>query len=569
MAIGRHRLPSPVRRTPAAPVGLTAVVVGVLLVTALAVPAGLRALGCGEPRYLRVAASLSIAPVLQRAADEFNDAGHRVEGVCVYAQADEAPPHRIMTELSGGPGIPSGTAPDVWVPESSAWTELARVSETGARTIDTEPHSLASSPVVLAAPEGAEGVPEGTEASWELVLPGGRAPDRPLVMVDPNRGVDGMTAMYAVRRALGTGDEADAAMTAFVRDVQTDTAFGEIQLDGVYPAPTGVDPLVVAPEQAVWRYNNDAPETPLRVLYPSEGTVSLDYPFVATTGDPLIRAAADELYQVLQAPAYREQLRDLGFREPDGTASRTVSDTGGIVGPPPRTHDELTGDALLTSVQDWNRLSMPSRALVLADVSAEMSEELSEGGPDKIDVAVDAARLGLSLFPDNTDLGLWLLSDGFGPSGRDEARQLTSLRAPASSSAVTMRQELQRIADGITVRGGGPRLYDNILAAYDEMQDAYEEDKINSVILLTAGVDGGSSTLSHGDLVAELRNRFDPDRPVTMFVIAFGARAEADRLAEIAAATSGTSYVTDDAGEIGDIFLGSVSRRLCVPDCEG
>lgn len=552
----------------ATPVGLAAVTVGTLLVASLAVPAALGALECRETRYLRVAASLGIAPVLQRAADEFNSASHRFEGVCVYAQADEMPPHRVMAELSGAPGAPSGIVPDVWVPESSAWIELTRVSDTGARTIETDPRSLASSPVVLAAPEDAEGLPQGVEGHWELVLPGARSPDRPLVMVDPNRGADGMAAMYAVRQLLGVGDDADTAMTEFVRGVQQDAAFGEIRLDSVYPNPIGVDPLVVAPERAVWHYNSRSPQTPLRVLYPSEGAIILDYPFTATTDDPLIRAAADGLYRVLNTPDYRERLRALGFRDPDGTASRPVADTNGVVASLPRSHTELTGDALLASVQDWNRLSMPSRALVLADVSGEMADDLHEGGPARIEVAVDAAQLGLALFPDDTDMGLWLLSDEFGPAGRDEAERLTPLSAPGPSANSTMRQELQRVADGITVRGGGPRLYDNILAAYDEMRDAYEDGKINSVILLTAGIDGGSSALSHQALVAELQDRFDPDRPVTMFIIAFGSQADADGLAQIAEATSGTSYVTDDAGEIGDIFLGSISRRLCVPDCE-
>lgn len=453
------------------------------------------------------------------------------------------------------------------MPESSAWVELARISETGARTIETSPRSLAGSPVVLAAPEGAEGIPGATEASWELVLPGGREPDRPLVMVDPNRGADGMVAMYAVRRELGTGDEADAAMTEFVRDVQLDTAFGAIEPAGVYSGPVEAAPVTVLPEQAVWLYNSRGPETPLEALYPIEGTVSLDYPFVSTSDDPRMRSAADDLYEILERPAYREHLRELGFREPDGTASPTVADGEGIVASPPETGDDLTGDALLASVEDWNRLSMPTRALVLADVSDAMSTDLN-GGPTRLEVAVEAAELGLSLFPDNTDLGLWLLSSRLGESGRSEAEPLAPLGGTGDEADTTRREELREIAAGIEVEGGESRLYDGVLAAYREMRDSYHEDKINSVILLTAGRDGGSSDISHEELVAELQDGFDPDRPVTMFIIAFGDQPDRAELSEVAAATSGTLYVTDDPAEIGDIFLGSVSRRLCVPDCD-
>ncbi|MFC4560713.1 substrate-binding domain-containing protein [Nocardiopsis mangrovi] len=565
---GRHRQPSRARTVLTSPLGVAALAVALITAASVGVPLGIRYAGCAETAYLRVSATLGMAPVLRRAADEFNAAGHSYAGTCVYAQVGEVAPHRIMTELSSGPvgGGSASIVPDVWVPESSAWVELARVSQTGARTIETSPRSLASSPVVLAAPRGAEGIPDSGEAGWDLVLPGERDPDRPLVMVDPNRGVDGMAAMYAVRRILGAGDDADTAMTDFVRDVQPDTAFGELDLAGVYPAPAGPAPLAVVPEQAVARYNGDGPEEPLTALYPEEGTVVLDYPFVSTGDDPGKRAAADDLYAVLQGESYREQLRDLGFREPDWTAGAELRGREGITAALPETHGGLTGDALVTAVEDWNRLSMPSRALVLADVSEGMSADL-DAGPSRMEVAKDAAQLGLSLFPDETDLGLWLLSSEFGASGREEAEGLARLGAADRGDGTTRREELHRMTESIGVEGGDPRLYDNILAAYEEVQDAYDQDKINSVIVLTAGRDGGSSDVSHAELVAELQDRFDPERPVTLFIIAFGAQPERAELSAVAAATSGTLSVTDDPGEIGDIFLGSVSRRLCVPDC--
>jgi hypothetical protein len=567
VSTGRHRIPSRARTAARSPLGIAAAVVGLVVAASVAVPLGLRYAGCADTRYLRVASVLSIAPVLQRAADEFNDAGREYSGTCVLAQAGEMAPHRIMTELSGGASGGSAIAPDVWVPESSAWVELTRVSETGARTIETEPRSLARSPVVLAAPRGAEGLPAPDDASWDLVLPEERAADRPLVMVDPNRGVDGMAAMYAVRQSLGTGDAADTAMTDFVRDAQPDTAFGEIDLAGAYPAPSGATPLAVVPEQAVVRYNDSGPETPLEALYPREGTVGLDYPFVSTGDDERMRAAADDLFTILQGESYREQLRGLGFREPDGTASASLQGREGITTAPPETHDDLTGDALLTALDDWNRLSMPSRSLVLADVSEHMAADLN-GGPSRMEVAKDAARLGLSLFPDDTDLGLWLMSDELGERGREEVEGLGRLGAADQDNGTTRREELDALTEDIGVEGGGSRLYDNILAAYEEVQRAYDRDKINSVIVLTAGRDGGSSDISHDELVAELQDRFDPEQPVTLFVIAFGEQPERAELAEVAAATSGTLSVTDDPGEIGDIFLSSISRRLCVPDCE-
>ncbi|PDP89072.1 hypothetical protein CQJ94_04860 [Glycomyces fuscus] len=587
MPSGRHRQASPTaantRRVVASPLGVTAVAVALIAAAAIAVPVGLDMLGCGDTRYLRVSATQSIAPVLREAAGEFNDERPSYDGECVYAQVDEIAPHRIMTTLSGGRAGDSTIAPHVWVPESSAWVELTRVSGSGTHGIDTDPPSLASSPVVLAAPRGAEGVPGPDEVGWPLLLPGER--ERPLVMVDPNRGADGMAVMHAVRRHLGTGDDADTAMTDFVRDVQLDSAFGEIDLATFYTASgrggedagERLDPLIVVPEQAVVSYNADrAGSAPLlQAHYPTEGTVSLDYPYVTTTDASSLRSAAADLYEVLRQDSYRDRLRELGFRDPDGTLSvgsggsgANAEDAGVIAGEPP-THDDLTGDALLASVTDWNRLSMPSRTLVLADTSANMAEELN-GGPTRMEVARQAALMGLSLFPDETDMGLWLMSDE-NAGGRDEAADMHPLGETEQGDSTTRRQELIGVAEEIGVRGGGSRLYDNILAAYGQVQDDYDEDKINSVILLTAGQDEGSSDITHADLVAALQDRFDPERPVSMFVIAFGSGAqevEEEELRQIAAATSGSLFVTDDPDEIGDIFLSSISRRLCVPDCD-
>ncbi|WP_017569918.1 substrate-binding domain-containing protein [Nocardiopsis halotolerans] len=580
MSSGRHRLTPPTtataattRRVVASPLGIAAVSVALIAVVAIAVPVGLDALGCGEVRYLRVSATQGMAPVLREAASEFNDDHPSYDGECVYAQVDEIAPHRIMAALSGDRSGGSTIAPHVWVPESSAWVELTRVSEGGTHSIATDAPSLASSPVVLAAPEGTEGMPEPDGASWTLVLPGERDPERPLVMVDPNRGVDGMTVMHAVRRHLGTGDDADTAMTDFVRDVQRDSAFGEIDLNtfhtGSEAAEERVDPVIVVPEQAVVAYNANRAESAPRMEahYPAEGTVSLDYPYVTTTGVPSLRSAAADLHEVLSQDSHRSRLRELGFRDPDGTASPVLADQPGITAEEPPTHDDLTGDALLTSVTDWNRLSMPSRTLVLADTSANMAEELDDG-LTRMEVAQQAALMGLSLFPDETDMGLWLMSDEYGESGRDEAAGIHQLGAPEEGEEATRRQELVEVAEEITVRGGSSRLYDNILAAYNRVRDDYDEDRINSVILLTAGQDEGSSDISHEELVAALQDRFDPERPVSMFIIAFGARAQEEELRQIAAATSGSLFVTDDPDEIGDIFLSSISRRLCVPDCD-
>jgi Ca-activated chloride channel homolog len=539
-------------------IGVSALTLALVVAAVVAYGPLSRLMGCPEPEYLRVASALSIAPVLQEAAGQYND---ETDG-CHYVQVSEMPPHLAMTELSGGRTAGDSLTPDVWVPESSAWVELARISEAGAQALEPNPRSLASSPVVLAAPEGAEGVGDGEHAeSWERILPGERDPERPVLIVDPNRGAEGMAAMHAVRRKLGTGDEADAAMTEFVRAVQSDSAFGHIELTGVYP---GTEPRAVVPEQSVWSYNATNPQVPLRAFYPEESTVSLDYPFAAATEDPELLEAASGLYDLLTSSDYRRRLEELGFRDPGGDGSRVLTDMPGVDSARPGVHEEMTGQALLSSVEDWNRLSMPTRALVLADVSAASAEDL-DGGPPRVEVAAEAAELGLSLFPNETDLGLWLLSTELDSSGHHQEQGLARLDDDHDEGSV--REHLQQVAVSIEAEGGQNRLYDSVAAAYAEMSESYHEDKINSLIVLASGDDEGSE-LDHGELIAQLEDSFDPERPVTMFLIAFGHFDDTGSLTEVANATSGTAYFTEDPAEIAEIFLSSISRRLCVPDCE-
>jgi Ca-activated chloride channel homolog len=207
---------------------------------------------------------------------------------------------------------------------------------------------------------------------------------------------------------------------------------------------------------------------------------------------------------------------------------------------------------------------MPTRPLVVADVSAASADDL-DGGPPRVEVAAEAAELGLSLFPDETDLGLWLLSDDLEEAGYHQEQGLAQLDDEHDDG--TVREHLQQIAASIEAEGGDNRLYDSLSAAYAEMTESYHEDKINSLIVLASGDDQGSE-LDHAELVAQLEDSFDPERPVTMFLIAFGHFEDQGPLTEVANATSGTAYFTEDPAEIAEIFLSSISRRLCVPDCD-
>ncbi|MQA97092.1 MAG: VWA domain-containing protein [Streptosporangiales bacterium] len=560
MPSGRHRLESLREPRGVGPlIALAAAVLSVLLIaTWVAITRGI---GCGDPVYLNVSASPDIAPVLQRAAIDFNSTHRHYSGTCVLAQVNEQESAAVATELSGGRGSIDRIVPDVWVPETSAWPDLVRKSSAGGRRISREAISVARSPVVLAATRSyAEDV---RDPEWDMILPD---PDREraVQVVDPNRGGAGMAALLVARSKIG--EEDDAELTEFVRGLQPGTVPGQVDLYSAYAGPEEDRPIVITSEQAVWSYNRRRPEDTATALYPQDGTVALDYPYVRTTDDPVKTSAVDDFYTSLRAAEQQAQLLAEGFRTSDGAAGAQLRDSPGITSGAPHLRDAPTGDEVLMALDDWNRLAMPTRTLVLADTSESVTRPIGSGPTTRLEVAKEAARLGLPLFPKETEMGLWLFAERI--EGSQDYREAVPLgRLDARLDDDTRRARLDEVTGGITSSGGASSLYDSLLAAYRRMSRDFRPGKINSVLVLTTGVDEDRTGISLDRLVSELRKEFDPGRPVTVIVLAFQADADREALRRIAEATSGSVYVTTDPDEIGDIFLNAISRRLCVPNC--
>lgn len=59
-----------------------------------------------------------------------------------------------------------------------------------------------------------------------------------------------------------------------------------------------------------------------------------------------------------------------------------------------------------------------------------------------------------------------------------------------------------------------------------------------------------------------------PGQAVQVVLIAFGDDVDGDGLARIAAATNGSLHVAEQPGEIIDVYLAALARRLCHPTCK-
>jgi Mg-chelatase subunit ChlD len=120
---------------------------------------------------------------------------------------------------------------------------------------------------------------------------------------------------------------------------------------------------------------------------------------------------------------------------------------------------------------------------------------------------------------------------------------------------------------------GDTGLNDTLKAAYTEMTSTYPPDNINTLLILTdgAGNDDPDGGVTNAQILTYLKKAYDPQRPVSILLIAFGPEAQSGKrqMDAVAQATGGEAYIAQDPLEVRDFFLQGMERRLCSPNCDG
>ncbi|RVX47438.1 extracellular solute-binding protein [Nonomuraea polychroma] len=579
MRLGRHRAAlSPEQRRRKALqrgmlAGLTAVAVAV---TAVFVVFGGVGPLCStrEPVLVSVAAAVDVSPAVMEAAGRFNDTKTSVGGRCVLVQVTEHPPATVLRTLIGDRAGVLRERPDGWIADSSAWIRLAR--QQGASALPAGESVVATSPLVFATRSSlAQRFAVGkTEMNWRMVFPStvrGRltptANEPDVVRVpDPSLAGAGIATVAAARDVVGTGSDADKALTAFVRWAQAGSAPDyRSMLDAVDDRAFWQRPVVIVPEQSVWNHNLRPSADPVVALHPREGTINLDYPYVVTATDPTVAEASTAFAEWLRGPQAQEIVRRAGFRSGDGNQG-PISPGPQIPPAAPKTRSSVSPQDIDEALRAWSRLAPPTNILVLADTSKHMAEPLK--GSTRVRVALDAAKIGLQLFPDSTHMGLWEFADGLGQiKSYRERVGLGPINEPESGQVIR-RSRLGEMTTTITAHPErDSSLYDSILSGFREVAGEYREDMNNTLLVITAGKDDGKGTRLT-QLLEVLRRDWKPDRPVQIVIIAFGTDVDRGGLGQIAAATNGSLHVAQEPGEIIDVFLAALARRLCHPTCK-
>jgi hypothetical protein len=558
-------------------VGISVVVMAGLSARAIAAHASCT----NHPVLLNVAVNDDLAPAVGKVAQNFNRQQHSADGRCVEVQVAEAPSATVAQQIDGQVTDKSAAPVDAWIPDSSLWVDVARSFPQGASAIQTTGIEVAESPLVIATPGQVAKVTRVFSApvGWSVLLPpseGGPPASMGLHvdLPDPTTSAAGLATLVELSRLLGHGPDATNAFTDFALSAEATSQFDDPTslasfVDTAAP-PFNGRPITVTTEQAVIAYDRTNPAAPLAAQYPTGfkaglGTPALDYPYVLTTSDPLRVEAAREFEQALQQPYATGVIRFDGFRSANGTADATPTSFGLKTQVLQRSAAASAAEAQ-TTLEVWRKLGLGSRDLVLIDTSAAMATPAAPGGPTVEQELTKTSLLGLSLFPDSTQMGEWEVASHL--AGRLPYQQLVSVGPlPADLGLITRRQELEHIDQTLTPVHSPLALYDSILAAYKQMVTSYKANDSNAVIVLTAGIDDPQVDMSPTALVSRLRALFNPNRKVEIVVLMIGKEGNFTALRQIASVTGGVAFDITRPGQVGKAFIEGFSHRLCDTRC--
>src|SRR5690606_27971223 len=448
---------------------------------------------CSGQETLRVYATEATANHLTAFATEWGrQEPSTSDGTCARVEVHAWGSAQVAAELATGWQLPDQAPPDVWVPASTAWVRVAAASELAAPRRPADPPSIARSQAVLAMPvpmaeelDWPEPRLDGdTELRWEALLDefgDGNGDwsqfDRPewgrfrFGMGNPARDTAALLSLTAVVGATEEGAEAPPALqraVALRRMLDDDayydtteqllTALAERDRESEEAALTLVSAFP-ALEHDVLAYNRRNPKVRLAAIYPVDGTVEADYPYLTLAAEWVSdrkREIAEAFLAHVRSDGPQATLRNAGFRGADGEPGADLTAEYGLspemVALP---HAQLAPEAVTLTIDRWTALTSRLNVLLLFDPA-------EPPGDDQFGLWQPPQAAGEGF---RTVVPLGALADILddGRSRRDHVQAALADLAPASDAG----------------------LYVAIQAAFDTVLASYQQGAANLVVVVT------------------------------------------------------------------------------------
>ncbi|MET0144170.1 MAG: substrate-binding domain-containing protein [Ilumatobacteraceae bacterium] len=561
----------------------------------------------GDCIAVDMAVSSEKIALLTDLADEFNQSDADVAGRCVFVRPRSVASGLAATLIPEGWPDPdvNGEPPVIWSPAASAWAGI--VNQRAGRELAPAGTPFMLTPLVIAMPRPmaeALGWPDqpigfadlaplaADPEGWGSVGHPEWGPFR-LGKTNPNFSTSGLNftiAEYYAATGKSSGltveDLSRPAAVDFATQIESSVVhYGDITmtfLNNWFAADERNTSLtyasvVAVEEKSVIDYNLGNPDgvlspgeeprvprVPLVAIYPEEGTLYSDSPFIVLDTewvDDDERAAAALFEDFVQQPANQEKVLAYGFR-PNSTEvplGDPIIPANGVDPTEPTAELQVPSPEVLVGILDsWAELRKDARVLLVLDISGSMGEPAGDGRT-RLDLAQAAAISALDQFKDSDDVGLWVFSTDLG--GADpNMRELVPL-APIG-------EQRDALADAIGAQfpTNGTPLYAVTEQAYETMVSTYDPSKINAIVLLTDGEnDDGTPNdddQQFTDLIASLQagSEGSSSQPVRLFTISYGETADVLTLRAISQATSAATYNASNPATIDQVFTAVISN---------
>lgn len=552
---------------------------------------------------VRVVASSEKAALLKEVAADYNRSPRSEQRRCAEVTVSSKASGGAAEALARGwDERVDGPRPDVWSPASSSWAVLLRQRTTAQDKPDLVPAktpSIAQTPLVIAMPRPmaeALGWPD-RQLGWSDLVALAKDPKGwgshghpewgrfTLGKTNPNFSTSGLNATIGTYFAatgrssdLSVADVKDPKVRDFVRGVErTVVHYGDTTLtflSNLYAAGQRGQGLnyisaVTVEEKSVWDYNQGnptgdpatagkqpRPAVPLAAIYPKEGTLVSDNPYIVLTAswvDAAKREAAADFLDFIRQPAQQKRFADAAFRDFDGKPGAPITPANGmlpdhafqVIDPPaPEVLDQVS--------RSWEELRKRARVLMVIDVSGSMGSQVTNSTASKLELAKRAAHAALAQLQPDDQLGLW----SFSTAAPGESTPYRILIPPAPVSQISGR--FNRTIDDL-VPGGGTALYNTIRAAAAQGMKDFDPERINAVVVLTDGKNEYPKDDDLSSLLSQLSGE-DTDRTVRVFPIAYGAQSDLDVLTKIGQASRASTYDARDPASIEKVMVNVFSN---------